>query len=358
MGLLLGAPLGELGSAALLLFAAERSVLGHSGAQPSGPSGMRQPLEQRFARNGLLWSAPVSGPDHERTHDATPIRWWHASLLALLFALLPGPVLALVATITGKLLGLGAAAAHAQVAEQPLVLGLVSVLSMIPPLWLVRQPLPRRPVTTALGLTRVSGKTLSLAVITGLALQVPLSEVGNLVEVLAPVPIAQKQAMARLLSADTWPSIVALLLSVSVAAPVCEELLFRGALVRGMRRVHGKPLALGLTSALFGLAHAGLITSVLPAALAGLAFGWITLRSGSIVPSIAMHAAVNAVPVILSRSRLEITGFNTVQAGVYHVPPQWLVPSCVIALVGFWWLHRSSLDEHRAALANHDRADS
>lgn len=285
----------------------------------------------------------------ERAHgeaiEPTGITWWQAALLALMFAVLPGPILSVVALWLGKLLGVSMLAAHDIAAREPAVLALVSVLSVVPPLWLVRQRLPRSSWSHTLALRGVSPSTIAVAIATGIAMQLPLSELSNLVELVAPVAFEQKAAIAKLLTSETWSQALAISLAVVIAAPVCEEVLFRGVLLRGMRDAHGPLVALGLSAAYFGLAHAGLVTSVLPAAVAGVAFGWLTLRTGSIVPSIAMHAAVNAVPVVLSRSRLEITGFNSLRAGVYHVPLLWLLPSCAVAMVGLWWLNRSTANE-------------
>lgn len=269
-----------------------------------------------------------------------------------MFAILPGPLLSGVTLVLGKLLRLGFQQTHEMLSREPMVLALVSVLSVVPPLWLVRQRVPQTSWSQAVALRRVSWSVIVVAACTGVALQFPLSEVANLVELVAPVSLEQKRAIAELLSADTVTQALKLALSVVIAAPVCEELLFRGVLLRGMHRAHGSAMAVGLSAAYFGLAHAGLITSVLPAALAGLVLGWLTLRTGSIVPAIAMHAAINAVPVVLSRSRLEITGFNTIQPGVYHVPLSWLVPSCVVALAGLWWLNLRYRNEHATRDAN------
>lgn len=278
----------------------------------------------------------------------TPIRALSALFLAILFALTPGPVVSLVAMLVGRFAGVPLRQAQDLVSAEPLVFAAISVVSVIPPLWLVRQPLPRPPLMGALGVTPVAGGVIAVAGLTGLAMQLPLCETANLVELIAPVAMEQKQAMSALLSTDTPLRLLKVLIAVVVAAPLCEELLFRGALLRGMTRVHGAGVAVLVSSLLFGVAHAALITSVLPAALAGLAFSLVTLRTGSIVPSMVMHAAVNAVPVLVPRSRLEIVGFNTLQEGVYHVPPLWLVPSCVLTLAGLWWLNRSRPDERRA----------
>ncbi len=286
---------------------------------------------------------PADPADHRA---ATPIVWWQASTLALLFALAPGPLLSVIAFAAGRALGLDLDAARLWVGQEPLAFALVSVLSVIPALWLVRQPLPRAPLRGALALRPVSWRVLLGSFVTGVALQLPLSEVANLVELIAPVPLEQKQAIAALLAIDSPLDALKVGLAVVVAAPLSEELLFRGALLRGMTRVHPRWLALCVSALLFGLSHAALVTSVLPATLAGMVLGWLTLRQRSIVPSMALHAAVNATPLLLPSSRVTIPGFNTLQDGVYHVPPLWLIPSCVIALAGLWWLSRSKPNGH------------
>lgn len=279
--------------------------------------------------------------DQPAKTSATPIVWWQAVMLAVLFALAPGPLLSVVALVAGRVSGLPLEAARQWVGHEPLVFALVSVFSVIPALWLVRQPLPRPPFRQALALHGVPLRVVLVSIVTGVAMQLPLSELANLVELIAPVSLEQKRAIAELLAITSLSDAIKVALAVVVAAPLSEELLFRGALLRGMTRVHSRSIAWLVSALLFGVSHAALITSVLPATVAGLVLGALTLRHGSIVPSIALHAAVNATPLLLPASLVTIPGFNTLQEGVYHVPPLWLVPSCVIALVGVWWLSRS-----------------
>jgi membrane protease YdiL (CAAX protease family) len=287
--------------------------------------------------------------DQATNRSATPIAWWQASLLALLFALAPGPLLSALTLVIGRALGLGLERARLWVSQEPLVFALVSALSVMPALWLVRQPLPRPPLRQALALHPVSLRVVLVSIATGVALQLPLSEVANLIELIAPVSLEQKRAIAELLAIDSVLAGIKVALAVVVAAPLSEELLFRGALLRGMTRVHSRSIALLVSALLFGVSHAALVTSVLPATLAGLVLGWLTLRQRSIVPSIALHAAVNATPLLLPASLVTIPGFNTLQEAVYHVPPSWLIPSCVIALAGLWWLSRSKRNGHAAS---------
>jgi len=69
--------------------------------------------------------------------------------------------------------------------------------------------------------------------------------------------------------------------------------------------------------------HLGAVPAVY-ATVAGLLLGSIALATRSVWPGIALHAAVNAVPVLLPERLLPIHGFNIPSALPSHLPP-WLV---------------------------------
>ena len=79
-----------------------------------------------------------------------------------------------------------------------------------------------------------------------------------------------------------------------LAAPLGEELLFRGLLFRGMRG-HWRfgPAALA-SGALFGLFHVN-PGVIVPFALIGVLFAWACERSGSLWTPLGAHAGVNGV---------------------------------------------------------------
>lgn len=87
------------------------------------------------------------------------------------------------------------------------------------------------------------------------------------------------------------------LLVVALAPGVCEELLFRGLVLSGLRKLGGWPGVL-LTAVLFGLAHAS-VHRLLPTALLGVAFGYLVLRTGSIAAGMLAHALNNGIAVVL-----------------------------------------------------------
>lgn len=79
-------------------------------------------------------------------------------------------------------------------------------------------------------------------------------------------------------------------LSLLILAPISEELLFRGLLLRGLLTRFSKTRAVILGSLIFMLAHG--LWAFGPLCL-GLITGWLTLRYGSMLPGIIFHAISN-----------------------------------------------------------------
>lgn len=87
--------------------------------------------------------------------------------------------------------------------------------------------------------------------------------------------------------------------AVGLLAPVCEELVFRGAVLRAL--LHGMSrhwVAIALSALLFALIHAN--PAQMPHAfLVGLLLGWLYYRTDSIVPGIVYHWVNNSVAYVL-----------------------------------------------------------
>ena len=167
------------------------------------------------------------------------------------------------------------------------------------------------------------GGVAALCFAAGMMLQIPFAEVGNLMQELWPVGFEQLARRHRMVHPRTWAQGVSVLLALVLVAPVTEELLFRGWLLRDLKTRYGTAPALLWSSFLFGVVHLE-ASAIVYAALAGLVLGAVALRTGSTLASIAMHAGVNSLPLLLPTSLLRIEGFNTLDPKVEHISP-WLV---------------------------------
>jgi uncharacterized protein len=89
-----------------------------------------------------------------------------------------------------------------------------------------------------------------------------------------------------------------LLMLGGVAAPLVEELVFRGLIFRYLRSRRRKPVAVVASAGLFALMH--VIPSLLvPLFLIGVVLAIVADRYDSIYPSITLHALHNAVTIVI-----------------------------------------------------------
>lgn len=91
--------------------------------------------------------------------------------------------------------------------------------------------------------------------------------------------------------------VVMLVVFVGVAAPIVEEIFYRGMLQRSLARRFGPHVAVVGTAVVFGVSHMQVLQ--FPAlVLAGLIFGILAQRSGRLGPAIAAHMVFNMVTVV------------------------------------------------------------
>jgi membrane protease YdiL (CAAX protease family) len=129
----------------------------------------------------------------------------------------------------------------------------------------------------------LGGVALALTVgITGMLLKTPRIEEG-LIQELLKNPITRAMVM----------------ISAATIGPVCEELIFRGFLLPLLARTFGAVAGVMLTALPFALLHGPQYKwtwqIVVLIFIAGCAFGWTRLRTGSTATSTVLHAAYNTV---------------------------------------------------------------
>lgn len=120
-----------------------------------------------------------------------------------------------------------------------------------------------------------------------------------------------------------------LVLAVLLPAAAWEELLFRGYVLLVLRDALGAWPAVLLTSAAFGLAHAGNLATVQPLALAlvtlaGVLLGWIVLARRSVYAAIAAHLAWNGM--LVAAMHTEVSGNQLGAPPAYRIVdagPDW-----------------------------------
>lgn len=94
--------------------------------------------------------------------------------------------------------------------------------------------------------------------------------------------------------------------SVCLLAPVLEEMLFRGLILRSFLGQYQLSTAIGASALLFGVAHLNIYQFVAAFAI-GLFLGWLYERTRSLVPCIALHGAYNTSVTVLGVSDQAVT---------------------------------------------------
>jgi sodium transport system permease protein len=156
---------------------------------------------------------------------------------------------------------------------------------------------------------------------------------GGLLVRLLPPPESLQKAMEKLLMIDDaavplW-QVWAL---IAVTPAICEELLFRGLILSGFRRLGMWPAILA-TSLLFGLAHAS-IYRLLPTMALGVVFGYAVWKTGSIAAGIICHALNNGLMATMARSKPLITqmGMGDAQFVPWHI----IACGALVLAAGLW----------------------
>lgn len=119
-----------------------------------------------------------------------------------------------------------------------------------------------------------------------------------------PMPKEIQEAMGQLFSSDGSISQLLFLLFVAAVSPaICEEVLFRGAILSGLRQRMGVWPAIILAGVLFGLFHLD-VFRIPPIAVLGMVLTYLTVRTGSIYAAMLVHLMNNSFAILLTTDRL------------------------------------------------------
>jgi membrane protease YdiL (CAAX protease family) len=226
------------------------------------------------------------------------------------------------------------AVAQQAVVRQPAALALAQLVGLGAPL-LFALRLRGEPVRAFVvrALAPCPWDRVAVACVAGLALQLPLVEITHRVSVLLPGLARspdEEARLAELMRIDSVADAIFVPLAVVVLAPLTEELLFRGLAQPDLATRMGRVSSVALVATLFSVFHLDPVSA--PAiAVAGVGLGLLADRWQSVRPGLAMHAGVNALPVLLPEELVAVPGFNTAHGGA--LDPGLLAASGAVGLV-------------------------
>jgi hypothetical protein len=175
--------------------------------------------------------------------------------------------------------------------------------------------------------------------LTVVGMSILLSEADNGLRSILPMPSWIAKIFENLLNPQKnfWGSIFAAV----IVAPLTEELLFRGLILRGFLSHYSTPKAIIVSALLFGFFHLN-PWQFTGAVVLGAIFAWWFVKTRSLLPCIFGHALNNALPlVLLAVPQLQIPGYSAEPATRVEFQPLWFnLLGLVLAGAGLWLLAR------------------
>ena len=179
------------------------------------------------------------------------------------------------------------------------------------------------------------------------------SEADNLLRYLCPAPEWLNSFMTDLITSG-FSSVILL----GIVAPLTEEILFRGIILKGLASRYSPTKAILISAILFSLFHLNPY-QFFAAFVMGLFLGYLYFRMKSILPCILAHSFSNLLVVLSSAGSIHIPGFSLSDTSA-EMPfqPLWFdLIGLALLLIGFWLLLKAldSMTTHAEQIAAGNR---
>lgn len=121
-------------------------------------------------------------------------------------------------------------------------------------------------------------------------------------------------------------------ISIGIVAPLAEEMVFRGAILRKLLGRFGEKwhwVAILISAVIFGAVH-GNIPQFVHAALIGLLLGWMYYRTGSILPGVLLHWVNNTVAYVMFNAMPQMADGKLID--IFHGSTKMVALSIIFSL--------------------------
>lgn len=149
--------------------------------------------------------------------------------------------------------------------------------------------------------------------------------------------VDQNKVLEQILSFEPVTHYVAAIIIIAIVPAICEEMFFRGVILRGMTAIFRSHASAIIVSAIFfSMLHLD-IEGFLPRVAMGIILGFIYIKTNNLIYSMLFHAANNAM-VIVSLSMSEATVSETLSAPVENPGPTGPIISLAITMWICWMI--------------------
>lgn len=130
------------------------------------------------------------------------------------------------------------------------------------------------------------------------------------------------------------------LLNIALIPAICEEVLFRGYILRAFEKSWGPVVAVLISGLIFGMFHIQL-GNIFPLATLGVILGLMTWLSGTLWPAVFAHFINNGAAVLVGSQYPELL-FEQMTAE--SLPPVWVLILSIIfsASIVYWMINKSA----------------
>lgn len=235
-------------------------------------------------------------------------RLFQALLLLMLLLFIRLVTALLVATLMAFFMGVESEADYAKVTNSGLLGWLITALEFSILGGGIVYALKRiqLPAKNTLAIRPFPPSLLPGILFTALGLMVLCSEVDNIIRYFYPLPEEITE-----IGIPVFEQPLLGLIALVILAPIFEEFLFRGIVLRGLLFRYPKWRAILISALLFAFFHVNAY-QIFGALATGLFLGWLYFRSKSIWPPVIAHASYNGIAwLALGALKIEIPGFST-----------------------------------------------
>lgn len=128
---------------------------------------------------------------------------------------------------------------------------------------------------------------------------IPAQYVNGVVVMVLQSFLGEPMELSGVTSAQNIVQLLSEIVIIGFLPAICEEIFYRGYVLRGLERKGNKKYALLISSLLFAVMHGNFQQMTYAFAL-GILLGFVVLKTDSLLSSIVMHATFNIISVILS----------------------------------------------------------
>jgi uncharacterized protein len=173
---------------------------------------------------------------------------------------------------------------------KPFVTFVISIITMLVVIRYAKKKANRREQThLKIKFDEVPLWLFPLLIISTLALIVGLERISDMI----PMPAAVDKFFKKMFTTNFFS-----IINLVIAAPILEEILCRGIVLRGLLKNYRPRYAIIISALFFAILHLN-PWQALPAFFGGLFIGWVYYKTQSVIPGMVIHATINSTAAVL-----------------------------------------------------------